>query len=756
MSVIATVVRCLIAVSVLVLFAACGGGGGGVNNSSTYTLSTDTVSVEAYAGGYAPPEQHVSVQVSGTSTVYLGVTYGGVAVAGASLVITDPIAGTARVDIQLAPTSGTGMVPGNNTGTVSVIGCYDANCSSPLPGSPKIITVNYTLKQFVITSALNFNATEGAVPASQQLSFGVDGPAGQNWNSGIQYLDGSNWLSLNRATGSLPDTINVSVPALPPGTYQAMLSIATPGPIAITRTLMVTYVVSPALVVPEMLEFNLSTTSTLADLSRTVTAQSNTGGDLGWTASTNVPWLSITPGTGNTTGSNQFTVSLNSAVGIPLSRPTTQNTITVTPTNPAYAARTITVWLHGDLPVVYSVNPAAIAVNSTDEPVILRGYRLDASSLSGRQLMAGDSVVSSFLSKGYSEIEASLPALSAGRHLVYVTNHLGLKLAWSELDVSTASYAAAAISSSGRKAKLIYSPHEKSVFALDTTNSALRKFSYDTNTSSWSVQSYNFTGLGGNLLRDMALTPTASDIVVLDNQNLHEISVGTLTRNRVVARPSGVYSAYRFHQIGFLNRGEAYITTANGLDEGTFAYYYSDQSKVISSLLTGTAYYKGVLSASGNGRRLLVGEDGDPAWANMSYYTTQDPSDSLTFTSLYLQLLTASVDRAGTYSILQRVGTPPLHEVYNAAFNLVGTLPTTTSAAVIRADGLLAYTYETGTQSVRAFDLASPNGSDGFTEIGTASVLASSPGINPVMTISHDGQTLFVGGDSALVVVPAP
>lgn len=642
------VVSRLLPAFTLLLLASCGGGGGAEPPppaaGSTFTLSTSVINVEAYHGGYSPATQSVTVQVVGTQTVYLGVAFDGPAVSNATLTIVDPYAGIARVDIQFAPTSGPGMATGNNSGTVTVTGCNDAQCNSQVSGSPKTINVNYTLKQFVSVSTLNFSGAESSpAPAAQTLTFGTDGPAGQSWTSGIQYLSGSAWLVLNRTSGSLPDTINVSVSVLPPGTYQASLTIATSGATPISNTVFITYVVTPALGVTSQVEFDLSPSTTAGQLSQSVTLQSNNGSNIAWVASTTEPWLTLSPASGDTTVANQLTVSLNSAVGIPLGKPTNTTTITITPTDPSLATRTINVWLHGTLPVVYSVNPVAIMPGSTNEAIILRGSGLDTSGISGRQLMAGTSVVGSFTSKGYSEIEASLPALAAGRYHVYLTNHLGLKLTWSELDVSAAAYSYAAIPSSGRKAKLIYSPHEKAVFSLDTLNGALRKFSYNAISASWSVQNLSFTGLGANQLRDMAMTPTAKDILVLDDQNMREVNPATLTQKWSLPRPVGPFVSYRFHQIGFVNHGTAYITTANNLDEGTYHYFYDDRTKQILGISTSSPFYKGVLSASGNGRRLVVGEDGDPAWANIAYFTSQEPAGNLTYTSLYVQLLSASV-----------------------------------------------------------------------------------------------------------------
>jgi hypothetical protein len=747
------------------LVAACGGGGGsssgGTGNGGNPTavdsivaLSQTTIGTTAYVGGYSPDPQSVNIQITGSRTVYLDVGSSGPAVASATLTIIDAAAGTARVDIQFSPTNGatpggTSMAVGDNPGTVTVISCYDAQCASPLPGSPQVIQVTYTLKQFVGTSTLNFNAMEGgAAPPTQSLSFGLDGPIGQSWTTGVQYLSGSNWMTLSKSSGSsLPDSIDVSVAVLPPGTYQCWLAIATQGATPITSSIFVTYIVSPLLSVPAQIEFNLTPSSTASDLARAVNFQAGAT-PFSWTATSSETWLTITPASGDSTSTTQFTVALNPAKAIPMGKPAAETKIVLTPSDPAIAPAEIPVWLHGTLPVVYSVNPSALTSNSANEPVIIRGSNLDSASVSGRTLMAGSAAVPSFSSTGATEVDASFPALASGQYLVYFENQLGLKLTWSVLDVNVSTYGYAAVSAPGSMSKLIYSPHQAAVYALDTANGKVNRFGYNAGNSSWSLQSRIFSGPGTGQLRDMAIAPTAQNLVVLDDQQLYELDLASLATLRTRQRPIDVYTRYRFHQIAFGSAGNAILTTASALDEATGYYSFLDQTKTITGPYGG--FYKGVLATSGNGRRIVIGEDGDPAWANINHLTSLGSGDSMIYTNVSMQMLAASVDRFGTNSVLQQRAVPAFG-VYDAAFSLLGSLPATTSAAVIRPDGLRAYAYEAGSQSIRVFDVAS-----GFQEIGSAAALADSPGANPAMAISPDGHTLFIGGSANLLVVPAP
>ena len=75
--------------------------------------------------------------------------------------------------------------------------------------------------------------------------------------------------------------------------------------------------------------------------------------------------------------------------------------------------------------------------------------------------------------------------------------------------------------------------------------------------------------------------------------------------------------------------------------------------------------------------------------------------------------------------------------------------------SVISPSGTRAYIWESSSNTIRTFDLESPNGSGGFTEIGSGTTLADSHGTYaPTLMISQDGGTLFLGGDAKILIIP--
>ena len=77
------------------------------------------------------------------------------------------------------------------------------------------------------------------------------------------------------------------------------------------------------------------------------------------------------------------------------------------------------------------------------------------------------------------------------------------------------------------------------------------------------------------------------------------------------------------------------------------------------------------------------------------------------------------------------------------------------------ADGNTAYAFSAGFSStpasIRRYDLTNPDGSGGFNSAGSDITLRSDPGINATqMILTPSDQNAFVGGNTAISVVPIP
>jgi hypothetical protein len=222
---------------------ACGGGGGDGGGSSgppQFAISADSVSFNAVQNGATPPPQTVTVSaVSGTT--FVDVTQPVGLPFFSSFALTSPTTGTITIT-PLAPTSA-----GVQTGVITVRGCSVAACvSGDVPGSPKTITVTYTVvgPPTVVASPtfVSFQAGEGVAPPAQSVDVTSSGAAAV-WNSTIAYTSGTpGWLTLTPATGTLPSSVSFQANAMPAGGYAATVTFDAGG---LSTTVPVSLVVDP-------------------------------------------------------------------------------------------------------------------------------------------------------------------------------------------------------------------------------------------------------------------------------------------------------------------------------------------------------------------------------------------------------------------------------------------------------------------------------------------------------------------------------
>jgi hypothetical protein len=219
---------------------ACGGGGGdggGASGPPEFAISSDTVTFTAAQDGTPPPPQTVTVSaVSGTT--FVDVTQPGGLPFFSSFALTSTTTGT----ITITPLSS--ATAGIHTGVVTVRGCSVAACvSGDVPGSPKTITVTYTVVPASTVAAaptfLNFATGEGASPGAQSIALTTSTGA-TAWTSQIGYTTGSGWLDVSPA-GAFPANVDVSVSSasLPAGNYAATITftsgiVSTAVPVSLT------------------------------------------------------------------------------------------------------------------------------------------------------------------------------------------------------------------------------------------------------------------------------------------------------------------------------------------------------------------------------------------------------------------------------------------------------------------------------------------------------------------------------------------
>jgi hypothetical protein len=140
--------------------------GGGTSSNASFDVAPASLSFTATVGGATPAPQ--SIILTETGVLYLSVSHTG-AVAAA---VVDTTTGNVRVSVGAPTTVGT------TSGSVVIHAYLDSAGTQELPGSPKSVSVTYTVAPStapaisVATSSLQFSGVAGrAAPASQ--TFGV-------------------------------------------------------------------------------------------------------------------------------------------------------------------------------------------------------------------------------------------------------------------------------------------------------------------------------------------------------------------------------------------------------------------------------------------------------------------------------------------------------------------------------------------------------------------------------------------------------
>jgi hypothetical protein len=274
------------------------------NNYNVTTIQTSSINVNS-----TPGVPYTALVTSSNGGNWLTITSGASGTTGPSASI--------GISINPAPTSnsGTPLVAGTYTGAITVTGPLAANSPVTIPVTfivlPPVIQANPT--------SLLFNT---ATTASQTVSFVTNG-ANATITSAAASSVPAGWLTVvapaNTGTAS---TVSVNAAGLAPGTYTGVVQYFLTGAFNATIILPVTLVVPP----PPVCTITLGNGSPSITISATGTSTAglypsvpasltvSEGGSCGsgtWTATSNVPWLTIVSGSGTGNGSLSYNAFTN-------------------------------------------------------------------------------------------------------------------------------------------------------------------------------------------------------------------------------------------------------------------------------------------------------------------------------------------------------------------------------------------------------------------------------------------------------------
>jgi trimeric autotransporter adhesin len=324
-----------------------------VNNSGTTGLQVDSTSLSfaGQVGGSAPASRQINV-TSNPSGMSFSVS--AATASGGNWLVVSPLSGTAPAAVTVSANT-SGLSTGSYTGTITL---------TPATGSAVTVTVLLTLTTGPALAAsvtsLQFYYTIGAqMPAVQNIS--ITGGAGLAYNVAVVTPGMSGWLAATPISGTIPQTVAVSVsPAgYLSGVYTGTITVTVPsvnssidipvtltistGPLLIAGAASSTFVHQSGGSPPQ--PQTVAITSSAYVLAFTVSAVTSDGGH--WlavspTATATTPQnvvISITPGSlspGTYTGA--VTISAPNATNSPLAIP-----VTLTVTNSALVASPLSV-----------------------------------------------------------------------------------------------------------------------------------------------------------------------------------------------------------------------------------------------------------------------------------------------------------------------------------------------------------------------------------------------------------------------------
>ena len=604
--------------------------------------------------------------------------------------------------------------------------------------------------------ALSFSADQnGAVPAAKTFTATFTESTVAVFLAGVPA--GSippPWLTLSHTGNASPITVIVApnTAAMAPGTYTVTIRMVTAtanGAVISLRDGDVTYTINGTVAaLPVSLSFD-EQIGVAAAGARNLTVSDTGNKSYAWSASivyqSGTDWLLLNGG--------------NSAVGqtVPAA------TLSVSVNGPALQPGTYhaTIQISGDgrtinVPVTFvrrtpqvSFVAPYVALTHSAGQAIIRGSGFNAITTQKVKFGTFDAVSQTVIND--TEIRASYPALPADTYPVFVENASGNQYTRASLVVVDApQFADEAIARSGVPLDLIYDAERRAVY-IANANGAIDRYRH--NGIAWAADSLPIAGLRG-----FALSPDGKEIVAITKQDVVHIDPVTLVTTTVSGPiPLNQRTLFELNGIAMANNGVAIIVSRSPTTTGSAdpVYAYDTLSRTSTALAFDTfGFQDGVAAAAGDGSRVIaVGHAGSPA-ARTHYYDAT--TGSFNGTSLFLN---------GSFVLVNQTGSKFLHgftSVYSSAFALLGNLPGpdvgssffNTPAFSPIAD--FVYTYSSFAGTIRKFNLASPDGSGGFTPVGGATPAFSTPLLGQAMRVSFDGGKLFIADNAKLVVQAAP
>lgn len=299
----------------------------------TIGLSSTSLSFAGQQGGSSPAGQSLSISNTGGGTLNWNAS------SNQNWLTLSTASGAAPSTVTVL-TNTTGLTAGSYSGAITV----SANGATNTPQTIAVTLTVTTAAPSIGLSATNLGfmgQQNGANPSGQTLSITNVGGGTLSWSASSD----QSWLTLSATSGTAPSSVTVSVntAGLTAGTYSGAISVSASGATNTPRTVAVSLTLTTAAPTIGLSATNLSFTGQQGGSNpsgQTLSISNTSSGTLGWTASTNQSWLTVSSTNG--TAPSTITVSANTAG---LAAGNYNGTITVSATGATNTPQSVSVGL---------------------------------------------------------------------------------------------------------------------------------------------------------------------------------------------------------------------------------------------------------------------------------------------------------------------------------------------------------------------------------------------------------------------------
>jgi hypothetical protein len=427
-------------------------------------------------------------------------------------------------------------------------------------------------------------------------------------------------------------------------------------------------------------------------------------------------------------------------------------------------------------PIVRFVAPY-VANASTAGTVVIRGQGFQKFAVTG--VLFGSTPATSFTVVSDTDILASYPALTAGSYPVQVQAPSSPATIISQATVAAIgapNYPATTLaypSAVSQVNHLVYDAERQALFvAVDSAGGTVLRYAYTA--GAWGAPATAAV----STLSDIVLSTDGQHLLALSQSDLYQLKPdNTLAIDATTPAPAFATAGTYLKTLAVGNDGNAVVTTGIAGSTSTALYSYSacnplytTCSPAFSQPATTPTLDNSTAIGSADGALVTIMQGDATLTTAPSVYQYVALTDTYSATSAALNqnavapalsVYTPPDSTTGSARIVLS-GTNASHvavtNVYDASYTLLGTLPSTTVAVVVKPDTSRAYAFDVNGSvlTVFSYDLTTSQAGASMPQVGSGITLTNNPGSGVKMTISPDGGTLFLAGSNQIVVMPSP